>query len=124
MIVEWMLEGEQVGQTELSEELLAMIHLWPASIAAFCHHCGRVWAGMRVPGKKFHPRYLPCEHCPAILNDEVPGSLWFNWDRSFTEALPDRLIEREFALHLAFYDKEIINEAQTGDTGPRVQAYA
>lgn len=107
----WTVEGYPFGETNMEDGF----YINRPSLAVYCDRCGRGWATIELPGlnRKFHPRALPCKHCPRIFLDDFPGSLWANWDQAFIEAMPDLLVEREYIIHLADYDKEISHERDT-----------
>lgn len=88
--------------------------LRPLSTAYFCPECGEVWARAMIPGQKWEVWHLHCEKHELPYPFRVPGSMWIPWERTFNDALPRVVLEREFYLHLAVYDrfKEMYDHAE------------
>ena len=92
------------------------------STAYFCRSCGEIWARC-VAGPEWQIEQSPCpSHTPSGVADwnKIPGSLinglisrdylgTFRW-ASAIESLPPALIEREFMLHLDYYEKRLLND--------------
>ena len=87
----------------------------PASYLWFCPYCGEVYARAPVmlPGNegkvsKWQALCHACPRCDAPRYhslESVPGSLWLSWDEDYLAALPNPVLQREAALHFAYYDR-------------------
>lgn len=79
----------------------------PSSIAYFCAICGIVWARAVVEGKRYTIWDRRCGQHPTIFASEKAGSIWIDWDRYFTDALPEAALRRELEIHLLYAEKEL-----------------
>jgi len=78
----------------------------PYSFAWFCPECGRIWAKAVVDGAHFMVANQPCEQHKGLPNYFiVPGSLWLSLRPEFIQSLSREVLEREFRIHLAHYDR-------------------
>src|SRR5258708_6865539 len=96
------IEGQDYGTMQIPAEFRHGTDYPPSSFAYFCSTCGKVWARVTIQGRPYLPWSIRCQSCARgayIL--EVGGSLWLSWERSFNAALPTKVLQREFELHVA-----------------------
>ena len=77
------------------------------SIFWYCVRCGETYAVLRVPGSQaWDGKAGCCEACQPYdsIHWQIPGSIWDETDRARNWALPDRIVEREFYLHINWFN--------------------
>lgn len=77
----------------------------PHGFAWFCPVCARVWAKATVAGERFMVMTHPCDLEPADNQYTIPGSIWLTLRPEFIKSLSHEVLLREFALHLAHYER-------------------
>lgn len=77
----------------------------PLSTAFFCPKCGEVWARTVIPGQAYMVYALLCERHTLDWPWQVPGSIWLACEAQHNASLSREMLEREFAIHLAHYDR-------------------
>ena len=75
------------------------------SRAFFCESCGTIWARAQIPGARWIIESLLCENHQLDWPFRIPGSIWLLWEPAFNASFPPALVEREFRLALAIYDR-------------------
>lgn len=80
---------------------------WP--YAMFCPACGEVWARMPVDGsdREWSSMHRHCE-AHSHYSREVPGSLILAWEPELFKSFSPEMIEREFHLHLKYWERESV----------------
>lgn len=69
------------------------------SYAFLCPHCGRVWSRAST-GQPFMALHTPCRDCPPYLDDDVPGSLFVDWEPEFMASWSIDVWKWEFEVQL------------------------
>lgn len=92
------IEGEDYGTMLVEGDIRHGHEIAPAGSAYFCPSCARVWARVLVEGNRTIPWCVCCAACAAPWHVEQPGSVMKLWDRAFNEALPRKVLLREFEL--------------------------
>jgi hypothetical protein len=81
-----------------------------------CEACGydKPWGAKYFPNRAMTKFYSACKDHPPTRG-EVPGSmiLWFHDEM---REMPDSLVEREYNLHLAHYERTKDEKQASGDT--------
>ncbi|HWI68101.1 MAG TPA: hypothetical protein VNS88_06950 [Nitrospiraceae bacterium] len=78
----------------------------PYSFAWFCPVCAKVWAKATVQGQPYMVFTVPCDLETTVDNYfVVPGSIWLGLWPEFLQSLSHEVLEREFSLHLAHYER-------------------
>ncbi len=95
--LQWWVEGELVA-TEVTKES-------GDGFAYYCETCERVWAAKYFPNRAVIRFYGSCAGCPPSRG-EVPGSLILWWADEL-ERMPAVLVEREYLIHLTYYEREL-----------------
>lgn len=79
--------------------------------AFVCEECGhRMWGAKYFPNRALIKFYSACPAHPPTRG-EIPGSMICWWSDEL-ERMPAALVEREYALHLAYYER-ITHERDT-----------
>lgn len=79
---------------------------WRTSSLYFCERCGEVYATVILQSLLVAPWQSyrgHCERCPKFPSPFLPGSIWREWDREFTESLPEEVLRKELEIHLKFH---------------------
>lgn len=81
----------------------------PTSYAFFCPVCAEVWARCPVEVVEGAPEHFMVwtKACSKhfVHRMEVPGSIYLDWDKDFTESFPEGVLREELLLHLDFAEK-------------------
>lgn len=84
------------------------------SYSFICYNCGDLYAKVEDSfTQKWGPIRGVCAKCPpeSIFWNWLPGSVMLEWeDKPYHEGLSDEVVQREFELHLNWYEKELRNE--------------
>lgn len=68
-----------------------------------CAYCGRTWARAPVVERRFQFLMRDCRKCGLgrfYSPERPPGSVYVSWDREYTVALPDAVLQWEFDRHM------------------------
>ena len=90
----------------------------PRSYAFFCPVCGDTWASCAVRHQQtgqielFTVWEVPCKY-HYTDSQRVPGSLWLQWDKDFTDSFPPDLMKWELERHLDFIERRLQDAPQT-----------
>lgn len=80
----------------------------PPSFAWFCPVCGEVWCSAKIEGRHYMVWTVPCEDHQDPLLHTIPGSVWLSFEPEFLAELPPEMLRREFDLHIAYAEKELL----------------
>lgn len=96
--LQWWVDGERVDERFVTETSDGFLFL--------CQDCGydKPWAAKYFPNRALTKFYSACRNHPP-LRGEVPGSLVL-WFHDELERMPAVLVEREYLIHLAHYERE------------------
>lgn len=105
----FIVEGKYLGSAERQMTSRHGPVQVPPSYAFFCPVCAEVWARCPVEvvegqQEQFMVWTKAC-HKHFHHSMEVPGSLYLDWDKEFTESFPEGVLKAELLLHLDFYEK-------------------
>jgi hypothetical protein len=106
----FIIEGKYLGSTERDMVYVHSQKQVPTSYAFFCPKCAALWATCPVevvPGQPEH-FMVWTRACKRHFYhaQEVPGSLWMEWDKDFNAAFPPEVLRWELNRHLDLYKEK------------------
>lgn len=109
---EWWVNGELLGIVDSADSGDSIAFICEEK----CEH--RAWGYKRFPGRQWGRFYVPCEHHWQTARITcVPGSMLLWFPEREMALMPDAILEREYQLHLAHFDRRMQRGNETsGDT--------
>lgn len=103
--MEYWVRGELLG----TREVPAVAEFWDMMGKFFmCNVCQEVWGWIYYPNRHWCPIHYDCpDHNSQRYEQNIPGSMLPAYPGGDEiDLLPDRVLEYEFHMHLAYIDKE------------------
>ena len=112
----FIVDGEHLATIETGPVYYRGQFIAPDGIAFFCPLCSTLWAVCPVEGHSTNVMTCYCKrHRPgdktfdgwgAVMQDDLPGSLWLDWPEYWPGHLPLPVLWRELELEVAEVERK------------------